>query len=327
MKILITGSSGHLGEALVRVLTSMEYQVVGIDTKPSIFTDIVGSLVDRKTVKNAMQGIDVVLHTATLHKPHVVTHSKQGFIDTNVTGTLNLLEEATLQGVKSFVFTSTTSTFGDSLRPTKDQPAVWVDEHLVPQAKNIYGVTKIAAENLCQLFYRNHQLPCVVLKTSRFFPEADDDKTMRESYCDANIKANEFLFRRVDVADIVDAHILAMNKAPDIGFGKYIISATSPFTRSNLMDLQLNATKVVEQYFPGCQEIYTANNWEMFPSIGRVYVNDKARAELNWVPKYDFQHILDCLKSGVDYRSQLTHLIQSKGYHDRVFTDGPFPVD
>ncbi|MCF6319079.1 MAG: NAD(P)-dependent oxidoreductase, partial [Proteobacteria bacterium] len=185
MKILITGSSGHLGEALVRTLKPLQYQVIGLDIKPSKFTDIVGSIADRETVKIAIHEVDVVMHTATLHKPHVVTHSKQDFIDTNVTGTLNLLEESKRQGVKSFVFTSTTSTFGDSLRPTKGQPAVWVNEDLVPQAKNIYGVTKIAAENLCQLFHRNHQLPCVVLKTSRFFPEADDDKTMRESYCDA----------------------------------------------------------------------------------------------------------------------------------------------
>ena len=327
MKILITGSSGHLGEALVRTLKTMQYQVTGLDIKPSEFTDIEGSIADRETVKNAMHDVDIVLHTATLHKPHVVTHSKQDFIDTNVTGTLNLLEESKLQGVKSFVFTSTTSTFGDSLQPNKDQPAVWVDEVLVPQAKNIYGVTKIAAENLCQLFNRNHQLPCIVLKTSRFFPEADDDKTVRDSYCDANIKANEFLFRRVDIADIVDAHILAMKKAPEIGFGKYIISASSPFMQSDLVDLQSNASKVVSNYFPEFQEFYDANGWQMFPNIGRVYVNEKARNELGWNPKYNFQHILNCLKSGNDYRSELTHLINSKGYHDTVFADGPFPVE
>ncbi len=280
MKILITGSSGHLGEALVRTLKSLQYQVIGLDVKPSKLTDIVGSIAERETVKGAMHEVDVVMHTATLHKPHVVTHSKQDFIDTNVTGTLNLLEESKRQGVKSFVFTSTTSTFGDSLRPTKGQTAVWVNEDLVPQAKNIYGVTKIAAENLCQLFHRNHQLPCVVLKTSRFFPEADDDKTMRESYCDANIKANEFLFRRVDVADIVQAHILAMKKASDIGFSKYIISASSPFKQSDLIDLHSNAAKVVTKCFADFQEIYSTNDWQMFPNIGRVYVNTKARDEL-----------------------------------------------
>ncbi|MCF6264738.1 MAG: NAD(P)-dependent oxidoreductase [Xanthomonadales bacterium] len=328
MKILITGSSGHLGEALVRTLKALQFQVVGVDIKPSKFTDIVGSIADRETVKTALHEVDVVMHTATLHKPHVVTHSKQDFIDTNVTGTLNLLEESKLQNVKSFIFTSTTSTFGDSLRPAKNQPTIWVNEDLASQAKNIYGVTKTAAENLCQLFHRNHQLPCVVLKTSRFFPEIDDDKSMRESYVDANIKANEFLYRRVDVADIVEAHILAMEKAPDIGYGKYIISASSPFSKSDLMDLQLNAPQVVTKYFPDFEEIYSANNWQMFPTIGRVYVNTKAKDELGWNPQYDFQHILNSLKSGDDYRSQLTRLIQSKGYHgDITYTEGPYPVE
>ncbi|MCF6226823.1 MAG: NAD(P)-dependent oxidoreductase [Xanthomonadales bacterium] len=328
MKILITGSSGHLGEALVRALKALKFQVFGIDIQPSKFTDIVGSIADIETVKKAMYEVDVVMHTATLHKPHVVTHSKQDFIDTNVTGTLNLLEQSKLQNIKSFIFTSTTSTFGDSLRPATDKPAIWVNEDLSPQAKNIYGVTKIAAENLCQLFFRNHQLPCVVLKTSRFFPESDDDKGMRESYVDANIKANEFLFRRVDVADIVEAHILAMEKASDIGYGKYIISASSPFSKSDLIDLQSNAPKVVTKYFPDFQKLYATNNWQMFPNIGRVYVNTKAKEELGWNPQYDFQHILNSLKSGNDYRSELTRLIQSKGYHEDItFTDGPYPVD
>jgi nucleoside-diphosphate-sugar epimerase len=50
--------------------------------------------VDREVVKRSVQGAEVVIHTATLHKPHVATHSRQAFVDTNITGTLHLLEEA-----------------------------------------------------------------------------------------------------------------------------------------------------------------------------------------------------------------------------------------
>jgi len=135
-----------------------------------------------------MQGVEAVLHTATLHKPHVLTHSRQMFIDTNITGTLNLLEEAAAAGVHSFVFTSTTSAFGDALTPPAHAPAIWITEDVVPVPKNIYGVTKTAAEDLCELFHRNRGLPCVVLRTSRFFPEADDDPVAREAYADLNIK-------------------------------------------------------------------------------------------------------------------------------------------
>ncbi len=116
-KVLVTGSAGHLWEALVRTLKEMQYDVTGIDIVASPFTNYTGTIADRDFVKQCMQGVNVVLHTATLHKPHVVTHTPQQFIDTNITGTLNLLQEAVAAGVQSFVFTSTTSTFGDALVP------------------------------------------------------------------------------------------------------------------------------------------------------------------------------------------------------------------
>src|SRR5207247_10858516 len=139
------------------------------------FTNMVGSIADRDHVKRCMKGVDTVLHTATLHKPHVATHSRQDFVDTNITGTLNLLEEAVSTGVRSFVFTSTTSTFGSAVTPPADQPAAWITEEVVPIPKNIYGVTKTAAEDICKLFHRNHKLPVLILRTSRFFPQEDDN--------------------------------------------------------------------------------------------------------------------------------------------------------
>ncbi|MEM1123478.1 MAG: NAD(P)-dependent oxidoreductase, partial [Bacteroidota bacterium] len=238
MKILVTGSSGHLGEALVRHLETTKHEVVGTDILASPFTQFVGDLKDATFVEKCTLGVEAVLHTATLHKPHVVTHSKQVFVDTNISGTLNLLEAATRQQVKAFVFTSTTSTFGDAMQPTRQKEAVWVTENLTPVPKNIYGVTKVAAEQLCQLFHRNHHLPCLILRTSRFFAEVDDNPTLRGAYEDTNIKVNEFTHRRVDIQDVVDAHLLAIRKASMIGFGKYIISATTPFERTDLADLQ-----------------------------------------------------------------------------------------
>jgi nucleoside-diphosphate-sugar epimerase len=151
MKILVTGSSGHLGEALIRTLIILqpEHEIIGIDILDSSYTTHVGTIVDRDFVKNCMNDVKIVYHTATLHKPHVSSHSKQNFIDVNITGTLNLLEEATLVGVTSFIFTSTTSVFGDSLIPPIESPATYITEDIIPIPKNIYGVTKFAAEDLC----------------------------------------------------------------------------------------------------------------------------------------------------------------------------------
>ena len=327
MRILVTGSSGHLGEALVRTLRTTKHEVIGVDLRPSDFTDKVGSIVDRDYVKRCVRGVDAILHTATLHKPHIITHSRQNFVDTNITGTLNILEEAVPAGVRSIVFTSTTSAFGGALTPPFGAPATWVTEDVIPIPKNIYGVTKTAAEDLCELFHRNHGLACLVLRTSRFFPEEDDRKETRQSYDDSNVKANEFLYRRVDIEDVVSAHLLALEKASSIGFGRYIISATTPFTRDDLLDLRTNAPLVLRRRIPDFEPEYARRGWRMFPSVERVYVNERARNELGWHPRYDFVHVLDSLKAGADPRSLLSRDVGIKGYHAGNFAEGPYPVE
>ena len=324
MRILVTGSSGHLGEALVRVLRSEGEEIVGLDLLDSEYTTAVGSIVDRDLVRRCVEGMDAILHAATLHKPHVGSHSRQDFVDTNVTGTLNLLEEAVAAGVGRFVFTSTTSAFGRALTPTAGAPAAWITEGVTPIPRNVYGVTKIAAEELCELVHRDHGLPCLILRTSRFFPEADDREEVRNAYDDANLKVNELLYRRVDIEDVVSAHRLGLERAPAIGFGRYIISATTPFTRDDLTELATDAPSAARRLFPDYETIYAERGWSMFPSIDRVYVNANARDDLGWTPRYDFASALDRLAAGEDPRSPLAVTVGAKGYH--AVSTGPYTV-
>jgi UDP-glucose 4-epimerase len=326
MTVVVTGSSGHLGEGLVRCLRGGPHRVVSVDRVASSFTSHVGSVADRDFVRRCVGGADAVIHAAALHKPHVATHPKQEFITTNVTGTLTLLEEATAAGVSAFVFTSTTSAFGRALTPPPGAPAAWVTEEVRPVPKNIYGVTKTAAEDLCELFHRRHGLPCLVLRTSRFFPEADDDPAGRAAYADANLKVNEYLHRRVDLQDAVDAHLRAVEKAPVLGFGRFIISATTPFQQDDLTELRGNAAGVVGRRVPGYEAEYARRGWAMAPGIDRVYVNERARCHLGWCPRYGFWQVLDALRAGDDFRSPLARAVGAKGYHDRTFADGPYPV-
>src|SRR5260370_2716074 len=158
MKVLVTGSSGHLGEALVRTLLDLHHEVVGLDIIASPFTTHVGSITDRFFVRRCMSGVQTVFHPATLHKPHVATHRRQDFVDTNISGTLNLLEEAVTAGVESFVYTSTTSVLGDALAPPRGPPAAWITEEPTPVPKNIYGVTKTPPAAPSQLFPPTHSL-------------------------------------------------------------------------------------------------------------------------------------------------------------------------
>ena len=327
MRCVVTGSSGHLGEALVRSLRGRGDAVVGIDRRPSPFTTVVGSITDPELIRDAMHGADVVLHPATLHKPHVATHPRQAFVDTNVTGTLTLLEAAAEAGVQALVFTSTTSVFGRALTPAPGEPAVWVTEDTVPVPRNIYGATKLAAEHVIEEVHHNERLPVVILRTSRFFPEPDDRPEIRRAFADDNLKANELLHRRVDIADVVEAHLLAAERAPALGFGRYVISATTPFEVGDLAELTRDAASVVARRFPEQPELYALSGWVPPASIDRVYANSRAREELGWTPRYGFAQVLESLRTTRDWRSPLTHAIGMKGYHDGMFQTGLYPVD
>lgn len=328
--VLVTGSAGHLGEALMRTLRAQGHPAFGIDRRPSPFTDAVGSIADRGFVHDAMAGIGAVLHTATLHKPHVATHSRQDFVDTNISGTLNLLEEAAAAGVTAFVCTSTTSAYGHAMTPAPGAPAVWVDEALRPQPKNIYGVSKLAAENLCELMQRLTALPCIVLRTSRFFPEDDDERGVRSARPAANTQANEFLHRRVDIEDVVEAHLMAAREAARIGFGRFVVSATTPFRPEDAAELRRDAAAVLRRRVPGWEAVYTQHGWSLPTTLDRVYDNRAARERLGWSPRTDFAAVLARLQADGDIRSPLARAIGSKGYHAQAFSDsfddGPYPV-
>ena len=202
------------------------------------------------------------------------------------------------------------------MTPPAGAPAVWVTEDLAPIPKNIYGTTKVAAEDLCELFHRDHGLACLILRTSRFFPEEDDEEATREAYAQDNAKANEFLHRRVDIEDVAAAHMLAMAKAPSIGFGRYIVSATTPFTRDDLAELRVNAPLVVSRRVRGYEAEYARRGWKMFPAR-QGHVNDRVRGlhSLLRLPACD-----RLLKAGPT-RSPLAHAVGSKGYHARVHAD------
>jgi len=315
MRVLVTGSAGHLGDGLVRTLRERQHEVVGLDVLDSASTTHVGSISDRDFVRSCLVGVDFVIHAATLHKPHIATHSRHAFVETNIAGTLTILEAALESGVSGVVFSSTTSAFGGALTPAEGKPAAWVDEDLDSIPRNIYGVTKKAAEDLCELFFRSRGLPCIILRTCRFFPEVDDDPEISRQFDNLNLKVNEYLYRRLDLADAVDAHILAAEQAPAIGFRRYIVSATSPFEPQHLLRLRTDAPAVVRGLFPDYEEVYRQRGWRMLPGIDRVYVNNRARQELAWQPRFDFRHILDRLRRGDDVLSPLARVVGSKGYH------------
>lgn len=323
-RVLVTGSSGHLGEALMRALADRDVDVVGLDVRPSEWTHVVGSVADARLVREVMSGVDVVLHAATLHKPQVAFLPRQAFVDTNISGTLALLEAAKDAGVGAFVMTSSTTVFGDALIPAPGEPAAWVDETVASVPKNIYGVTKAAAEDLCQLAHRNDGLNCVVLRTSRFFPEFDDAPDTQEGRSDENVKADEYAYRRVALEDVVSAHLLAAQRAADIGFARYVISATTPFLEDDLAELRTDAAAVFARRAPRAAAVWAEQGWRFPSRLDRVYVNARARGELGWRPEFDVDAVAAMVARGGSVRTPLSQVIGSKEYAGSSYHLGQF---
>lgn len=319
--VLVTGSAGHLGTALMLALPGLGFKPFGIDILESPTTSTVGNISDRAFVSGLLQGSSIkhIINAATLHKPHVGSHTKEQFVETNVTGTIVLLEEAASLGcqIESFLFLSTTSTFGTALSPKPGNPAAWIDESVVPRPKNIYGVTKVAAEDMCFLVQKQTGLPVLVLRTSRFFPEEDDDDDRRNALGDANLKVLELSYRRCDLEDIVSACVCGMAKAKSIGWGRYIISAPPPFPRdaATRAALDRDPASVLRAVAPGVEAALQAQGWNYLRRIDRVYDSSKAVRELGWKPKYTFAETVRMVGEGKEWRSELTVKVGKKGYH------------
>jgi UDP-glucose 4-epimerase len=298
VQVLLTGSSGWLGRFLAPALRAAGHRVVGLDIASGVDTHVIASVADKAVVARVFSdyAIDAVVHAGALHKPDIARASSQHFVDVNVTGTLNLLEAAVAAGNDRFVFTSTTSLMiSQAIRDESGSAAVWLDEGSGPLApRNIYGVTKLAAEGLCRLHFLDHGLNCVILRTGRFFPEEDDT---RRELSGPNQKANEFLNRRLTVKDAAAAHVIALDRASELKFDVFVISALSPFDRADAYALKSDAAAVVARYFPDAPALYAERGWRLPTSIGRVYDASRAEAVLGFQCRTDYGAVLQALRA------------------------------
>lgn len=279
MRILVTGSSGQLGAEVCRQLSEV-YPVTGLDAVPGPFTQVVGSVEDRALAFEQVSRVDAVVHVASLHAPHRDRLPKTRFVDVNVQGALHLLEAAVAHGCRRFVYTSTTSVYGRAMEPRGDA-AVWVTEELTPEPRDIYDVTKLAAEQLCHLIHEEHGLPVIILRTSRFYPQPGE------------VLALHRLHRGLDVRDCAWAHRLALESR--VPFGLYNISARPPFQREDMAELWRDAASAIHRRAPEVAELLARRGIALPSRMDRVYVIARAEAELGFHPRFN---ALEFLRDG-----------------------------
>ncbi|HEK21599.1 NAD-dependent epimerase/dehydratase family protein [Mucilaginibacter sp.] len=278
MKVLVTGSAGKLGRAVMDRLKIAGLNTIGADLLPAATTDFILDIKNKAEVNAACRGVDAIIHTAAVHGKHYdLQYPREEFIDTNIHGTLNLLNAAVQHGVKKFLYISTTSIYGNAMVDT--DKAVWVNEELREQPRDIYDITKQAAEQLCKDFFYKEHLQTSVYRVGRFLPESP------------NLEANHRLYRGLDERDGAEALYLALEHEFN-SFEIFNIASNSPFKPVDVQQLKQNPKKVILRLYPQAADIYQEKNWVFPESIDRVYVTDKARRILGYAPKYTFDYLI-----------------------------------
>ena len=267
MRVLVTGAAGLIGSGVAARLRE-DHDVIGLDLLPGVQVQLVADCFDVAEWRHQVGSVDAVVHVAALHAPHVGQRSNADFCRTNVEATSRLLDFAVEARAGHFVLTSTTSLYGRALE-ANDQ-AVWVDERLRPQPRDIYDETKLEAESLVES--AGNALNVTALRMSRCFPEP------------ADVMAWYRLYRGVDRRDVAEAHALALgrNGPPET----YVISGPTPFAEEDCDQLLEEAPSVIARRCPGLIERMAANGWLPPRSIDRVYDCGRARQELGFEPRH-----------------------------------------
>jgi NAD dependent epimerase/dehydratase len=297
--VLVTGADGFIGSHLTESLVRLGYTVRAFTLYNSFntwgwldncahdvkgnFEVISGDIRDPYGVRKAVEGADVVLHLAALIAIPFSYTSPDAYVETNVRGTLNLLQAARDYDVSKFVHTSTSEVYGTA----KFVPIT--EEHPL-QGQSPYSATKIGADQIANAFHSSFNVPVTTLRPFNTYGPRQSMRAviptvitqiasgMRNIKLGATSPTRDFSY----VQDTVDGFIAAMNSHEGVGKvfnlgSNFEISIGETVSEiSRLMDIEVTIETEEERKRPDNSE------------VERLWAdNSRAKSLLNWTPKYE----------------------------------------
>lgn len=292
MRVLITGAGGALGTALAPVLAAAGHEPVLQDVRrvDTPYEFIQGDVRLPEDALVAARGAEMIVHTAAIHGIHLRDHSPRDFYDLNLTGTLNIWEAAAAAGSRGVVFSSTMGVYKS--HNAGGHGAV-LREDVPLRPGDIYGWTKLAGEELCRLYGRQHSIPSVALRFGMFVPEPFFRYGIR------------LLYGGVDTHDVVRAVMTSIGAlASDrITWGSFNVESFVPFQEDDAEQLALDPMPVLDKYYPGASDLLGERGVKELAPITVYYPMDRAREVLGFQPECNFDRWLEELRRRPEERA------------------------
>lgn len=324
-KVLITGADGFIGSHLTESLLAKGYNVRAfvyynsfnnwgwLDTLPKEKLEKIeifcGDIRDPNGVKEAMKGIDMVFHLAALIAIPFSYHSPDSYIDTNIKGTLNVLQAARDLGTKRILVTSTSEVYGTA-------QYVPIDENHPYQGQSPYSATKIGADRLAESFYRSFNLPVTIVRPFNTYGPRQSNRAViptiitqllagkKEIKLGSLTPTRDFNF----VKDTADGFIAIAES--DNTIGQEINIATQ-----HEISIGQLAEELIRQINPNAKIICEEERLRPEKSeVNRLLgCNEKIKALTDWEPKYSLTEglaeTIDFFKNNLDkYKTDIYNI-------------------
>jgi nucleoside-diphosphate-sugar epimerase len=227
------------------------------------------------------------VHAAALHGIHLAHWSPRDFFSINVEGSFTVFEAARERGIARFVLASTMGVYGESGRPAADDTIVALHEEQPLRPGDIYGYTKLAGEEMSQLYVRRHAIPAVALRYGMFVPEPFFHSGIR------------LLYGGVDSRDVARAVVAALEAlaAGSIRWDVFNVESLVRFSEADGPALRGDPLEVIDRYYPGGGQLLRERGVPRLAPIVNYYPLTRIEERLGFRPEHNFEQWLEELRA------------------------------